>query len=240
MDDTGLILLVVVDPVPLWPAAGHRLHDRAHLSGSNPGLATGSEKHDRNPAKVEGVASGRTTEKCRAFENVAATSKPARRSSPQRARRTSGRRRTWLTASLSATRSSPGTPNTDIPKNPYRSQQSPLARSKLASLRLLRPPRTTRSWSSGGGPSRRTSAGGRRSGTGSRYRDVADAMDEMVIVPLGLSKLLRPARLFVPGSASVCSESGQELDSYVRCPPGRNPSPCGARRGSALVQHFSA
>jgi hypothetical protein len=98
VDDTGLVLLVVVDPkLHGGLSTRHVIHDKAHLSGSYPGLAAGSEKHDLNPAKVEGVASGSTTEKWRGFENVAATSKPARRSSPQRARRISGRRRTWLT-----------------------------------------------------------------------------------------------------------------------------------------------
>ena len=92
--DTGLILLVVVDPKFHWGLAPcHGLHDTAHLSGSNPGLATGSEKHDRNSAKVEGVASGNTTEKWSGFEKVAATSNPAARSSPQRASRSSVRRR---------------------------------------------------------------------------------------------------------------------------------------------------
>jgi hypothetical protein len=182
--DTGLVLLVVVDPkLHGRLAACHGLHDTAHLSGRKPGLATGSEKHDRNSAKVEGVASGRTTEKWRGFENVAATSKPARRSSPQRARRSSGRRRTWLTASFNARRSSPGAPKTEMPKNRCCSQQSPLARSRLASLRLLRPPLTTRSWSSGGGPSRTISAGGSRSGIKSRYRDGERPNGRAGIVP---------------------------------------------------------
>jgi len=92
--DTGLVLLVVVDPkLHGGLAACHDFHDTAHLSGWKPGLATGSEKHDRNPAKVDGVASGNTTEKWSGFEKVAATSNPAARSSPQRARRSSVRRR---------------------------------------------------------------------------------------------------------------------------------------------------
>jgi hypothetical protein len=122
VDDTGLVLLVVVDPkLHGGLAACHDLHDTAHLSGWKPGLATGSEKHDRNAAKVDGVASGSTTEKWSGFENVAATSNPAERSSPLRASRSSGRRRIWGSAWLNATRSSPRAPNTDIPKNPYRS-----------------------------------------------------------------------------------------------------------------------
>ena len=92
--DTGLILLVVVDPnLHAGLAACHGLHDTAHLSGWKPGLATGSEKHDRNSAKVDGVPSGKTTEKWSGFEKVAATSNPAARSSPQRASRSSVRRR---------------------------------------------------------------------------------------------------------------------------------------------------
>jgi hypothetical protein len=92
--DTRLVLLVVVDPkLHGRLAACHGLHDTAHLSGWKPGFATGSVKHDRNLAKVDGVASGKTTEKWRRFEKVAATSNPAARRSPQRASRSSVRRR---------------------------------------------------------------------------------------------------------------------------------------------------
>jgi hypothetical protein len=104
VDDTGLVFLVLVDPkLHGGLSTCHVIHDRAYLSGSNPGLATGSEKQDRNLAKVGGVASGRTTEKWRGSENVAAAAKPARRSSPHRAGSTaSWWRSTKISASLAA------------------------------------------------------------------------------------------------------------------------------------------
>lgn len=173
VNDTGLILLVVVDPkLHGGLAACHGLHDTAHLSSWKPGLATRSEKHDRNSAKVEGVASGNTTEKWSGFEKVATTSKSGRPES------TAASQPKLDTSAYLTNRSAQGyeiaargAEDRD-PEESVLLQQSPLARSKLASLRLLRPPRTTGSWSSGGGPSRTIATGGSRSGIKPRYRDV--------------------------------------------------------------------